>query len=814
MKNDRQIPEILAPAGNWDCICAAVSGGANAVYFGLDRFNARMRADNFTCEDLPSLIPFLHRQGVKAYVTMNVLIFTSEMRSAWEYLCELAQAGVDGVIVQDVGLATLFSRIAASMKLPLHISTQMTVTSPEAVHFVERTLHPEQIVLARELSLKDIALCSEASSVPTEVFVHGALCVSYSGQCLTSESLGQRSANRGECAQACRMPYRLEVNGREISLGDRRYLMSPQDLCAFDRVPELINAGVGSFKIEGRLKSPEYVYAVSAAYSKAAQSVNRGETLSAETRRSLLYDMQMTFSRGFWTGWLDGPNHPALTHGRFGKKRGVYVGRLAAVGQGWVELDALPPFPISPGDGFVIDRGEDRNEEQGGRIWKHNGTRLYFHGNASHIDWRAVRPGNLLWKTDDPALNARLTHAWQNRTKPRRGIDLLIEGREGDLLMLSCEGIVIKSQMPLQKALHRPLTPDVFREQFGRLGNTPFELGKCIVRVDEGIMLPLSELNRMRRELVEQLPVQPPKKEHFADLPSVSFEENEAGLPHPCLYALCRTAEQAYALAETSQIERIYLDLQKPEDLAGCVRKLRETSREKEIFIATLRIHKHGESRYFRLIEKAEPDGVLVRNLGAAEYFRDKGLRTVGDFSLNVTNPYSVQFWLEQHFESLTASYDLNIEQLLDLLHSGAAPYLEMTLHQHMPLFHMEHCVFCSFLSKGTYYGNCGQPCEKNRVRVIDRTGMRHVLRSDEGCRNTLFNGRAQSGARFVPQLNHAGLRRYRIEFLEETPAEVQNITDLYAKLISSEISADFLLNQLNPLDRIGVTEGTLICGK
>lgn len=808
------MPEILAPAGNWECICAAVSGGANAVYFGLDRFNARMRAGNFTREDLPSLIPFLHRQGMKAYVTMNVLIFTAEMREAWEYLCELAQAGVDGVIVQDVGLATLFRRIASSMKLPLHISTQMTVTSPEAVRFVERTLQPEQIVLARELSLKEIALCAEEATVPTEVFVHGALCVSYSGQCLTSESLGQRSANRGECAQACRMPYRLEVNGRIVSLGDRRYLMSPKDLCALDRVPELMKAGVGSFKIEGRLKSPEYVYAVSAAYSKAAQAAECGEPLSAETHRSLLYDMQMTFSRGFWTGWLDGPNHPALTHGRFGKKRGAYAGRLSAVGQGWVELEALPPFPISPGDGFVIDRGEDRNEEQGGRIWKQNGTRLYFHRNASHIDWHAVCPGNLLWKTDDPALNARLAHAWQNRSKPGRKIDLVIHGGEGTPLTVSCEGITIKSQMPLQKALHRPLTPNVFREQFGRLGNTSFVLGECTVRTDDDIMLPLSELNRMRRELVEQLPVRPQREKRFENLPVVTFEKNGAETICPCLYVLCRTAGQAYALAGNPHIKRIYLDLPKPDDLASCVRQLRETAQGKEIFIATLRIHKHAESRYLRLIEKAEPDGVLVRNLGAAEYFCDKELRLVGDFSLNVTNPYSVRFWLEQHFESLTASYDLNIEQLLNLLQSGAAPYLEMTLHQHMPLFHMEHCVFCSFLSKGTYYGNCGQPCERNRVRVIDRTGMRHVLKSDEGCRNTLFNGKAQSGARFVSQMIRAGLNRYRIEFLEETPDEAQNIANLYAKLISSEISADYLLNRLNPLDRIGVTEGTLICGK
>jgi len=236
-----------------ECARAAVANGADAIYFGLPRFNARLRADNFTEEQLPELMEFLHEHGVRGFVTMNTLIFTGELPDAERQLRLLEAAGVDAIIVQDVGLAVLARRVAP--RLEIHASTQMTITSPESLAMMSQ-LGLDRAVLARECSLRELERFRE-QPVPLEVFVHGALCVAYSGQCLTSESLGQRSANRGECAQACRMPYQLMVDGELRDLGDRRYLLSPQDLAAVEEVPRLIELGVASFKIEGRLKSPE-----------------------------------------------------------------------------------------------------------------------------------------------------------------------------------------------------------------------------------------------------------------------------------------------------------------------------------------------------------------------------------------------------------------------------------------------------------------------------------------------------------------------------------------------------------------------------
>ncbi len=807
-------PEVLAPAGNWDCVRAAVANGADAVYFGLDQFNARMRADNFTREDLGALMPFLHKHGVRGYVTMNVLIFPAEFPQAFEYLAALDAAGVDGVIVQDMGLADLISRQrkAGKWKIELHISTQMTVSSPEAVRLVDELFDPQQIVLSRELSLREIEACAKATTKPIEVFCHGALCVAYSGQCLTSETLGQRSANRGECAQACRMPYKLEVDGRLRDLGERRYVFSPQDLCALDRVPQMIAAGVHSFKIEGRLKSPEYVAATTRAYRRAVDAALAGIPLKAEKRSRDLYAMQMAFSRGFSTGWLDGTDHPLLTHGRFGKKRGALAGRIVRSGEGWVELDALPAMPISPGDGFVIDAGQDRNEEQGGRIWRVQGTRLLFHGKGSRIDWRFVRPGQLLWKTADPALDKYLHGTWCNFERhatatPGQTLSVHFEGRLGSQLTATCRGITVGSGQPLEPAEKRPLTPETIEAQFSRLGGTGYSLSKCTYTLEEGLMLPISLLNKMRRELIEKISQNPDTQ-----VP----EEKWPGWNHPFpalapakgykLFVLCREPEQAFAAAAAG-VRRVYLDFKNIRQYEEVTKTLREQHPDTKVWIATMRIMKPHEAGYFKYITAAQPDGVLVRNLGAALWFRNKGIPMVGDFSLNTANPESVGVWKEFGMRQLTVSYDLNAAQLADLLAGGCGPELELTLHQHIPMFHTEHCVFCTFLSQGHSFKDCGQPCDRHKVRIMDRTHAMHYLRSDEGCRNTMFNGQAQSAARYVDGMRRCGLNRFRIELLDESAEKATELIESYRALLQGRLKPDSLMQQLNLLDRIGVTD-------
>jgi putative protease len=817
-------PELLSPAGNWDCARAAVAAGADAIYFGLPDFNARLRADNFTTEDLPALMEYLHRHGVRGFVAMNTLIFTGELEAAETRLREIAAAKVDALIIQDLGLAWLASKVAPEVEI--HASTQMTITSPEGLAFAASILPLHRAVLARELSLAEIerfqkhaAKHPEAATAPLEVFVHGALCVAYSGQCLTSESLGKRSANRGECAQACRMPYELVVDGQDRDLGEVRYLLSPQDLAAAEMIPGLVAAGVKSFKIEGRLKSPEYVAAITRVYRKALDAAIAGAPSPVDATDR--YTMEMMFSRGLSTGWLAGTDHPYLTHGRYGKKRGPLLGRIASCGNGWITLDETTGVPMQPGDGVVFDAGENRDHEQGARIWKIEGGRLLFHRVHSGLDFSRIRPGQHLCKTSDPALESSIRSFWKN-AKPaekKTPLHLRITGAPGTPLTVHCGNHQLASDTDLTPAEQHPLDEATLTAQFARLGGTPYELASLTNDLTGACHIPVSALNRLRRALVaalEQINNQkstienhqsPPTFTHISDPPSPISH-----LPSPLLTILVRSDAQLTAAIE-SGAPVIYCDFEDPRRCREAVEQFRATAApHQKILLATPRILKPGETGYLTLLERAKPDGLLLRNLAALEQYRHRDdLLRVGDFSLNTANPITAKLLREHaNLDTLTISYDLTIQQVIDLLDGAPPDWFELTLHQHMPLFHMEHCVFCTFMSSGTTYKDCGRPCEKHVVHLRDRVGQLHRLQADVGCRNTLFNGRAQTGANHFPALRQRGLARFRIELLDQDQSAAATAIKIYQDLLAGQATPATVLDRIPAIARLGVTEGTL----
>lgn len=820
-------PELLSPAGNWDCAKAAVAAGADAIYFGLPKFNARLRADNFSEADLPELMEYLHKHGVKGFVAMNTLIFTDELESAEKQLRTIAAAGVDALIIQDLGLAKMAREIAPGVEL--HASTQMTITSPEGLAFLETIFPMERAVLARELSISEIqrfnsSLISDhlALSTPLEVFVHGALCVAYSGQCLTSESLGQRSANRGECAQACRMPYEIVVDGETRDLGEHRYLLSPQDLAAVDLIPDLVKAGVKSFKIEGRLKTPEYVAAVTRVYRKALDACLQ-QSQEAPVTPEDKYSLEMTFSRGLTSGWLAGTNHPYLTHGKFGKKRGPFLGTITEAQNGWIRLD-IPPSeqtpPLKAGDGIVFDAGENRDLEQGASIWKIENDRIIFHRTFSGVNFDRIRPGVTLYKTADPALESSIRKFWQTAKPPlkKTPLHLTVSGKPGEPLALACGEVSRSTESNLEPASGRPLTTETLTKQLSRLGETPYELASLDNQLSGDCHLALSALNQVRRDLVaavsnRQAETQPKRAPsavtHHSLLP---VRQSTDGTATPQLTVLTRTLPQVEA-ALTAGVSMIYCDFEDPRRYKEAIALRDSSSGDARMILATPRIIKTGETGYLKLIERAEPDGLLLRNLTALHHYRHRSdLIKIGDFSLNAANPITAKILKESAgLSRLTISYDLNISQVLDLLAKTPPSWLELTLHQHMPMFHMEHCVFCTFLSSGTTYKDCGRPCEKHTVHLRDRVGQLHRLQADVGCRNTLFNGRAQTGGRFFPQLLATGLTNFRIELLDEDRDSATSTITAYSDLLSGEITPDQLLTRIHATEKLGVTEGTLV---
>lgn len=809
--------ELLSPAGNWDCARAAVAAGADAIYFGLPAFNARLRADNFSEEDLPELMDYLHMHGVKGFVAMNTLIFTDELEAAENQLRTVAEAGVDALIIQDLGLAKMARTIVPDVEL--HASTQMTITSPEGLSFLESIFPMERAVLARELSLKEIEKFKSPTSVtPLEVFVHGALCVAYSGQCLTSESLGQRSANRGECAQACRMPYEIVVDGETRDLGEHRYLLSPQDLAAVDVIPGLVAAGVKSFKIEGRLKTPEYVAAVTRVYRKALDAATNAPVEISPVTPEDKYSLEMTFSRGLTTGWLAGTNHPYLTHGKFGKKRGPFLGTIIEAQNGWIRLDtpaSQQTPPLKAGDGIVFDAGENRDLEQGASIWKIENDRIIFHRTYSGINFSRIRPGVTLYKTADPALESSIRKFWQT-AKPKLNktpLHLTVTGQPGKPLTLSTDNASASTPITISEASNRPLSTESLTQQLSKLGDTPYELSSLDNQLSGDCHLPISAINQARRDIVEKLiahkPQVParPKTSTNTLFPRITDLIPPPG--YPSLSVLTRTTPQVSAALEAS-IPRIYCDFEDPRRYKEAVDLAKGTT--STIILATPRIIKPGETGYLKLIERAEPAGLLLRNLHALQHFKTHThLEKIGDFSLNVANPLTAKILIESaSLDRLTISYDLNIAQVIKLIEKTPADWLELTLHQHMPMFHMEHCVFCTFLSSGTTYKDCGRPCEKHVVHLRDRVGQLHRLQADVGCRNTLFNGRAQTGARFFQSLLGSGLKNYRIELLDEDHANAYSTIRAYQELLEERISPENLLTRIHATEKLGVTEGTL----
>ncbi len=884
----RNLPELLAPAGDWDCARAAVENGADAIYFGLEKFNARMRADNFTGADLPRLMEFLHRRGVRGYVTLNTLVFENELADAEKYLRTMISAGVDAVIVQDAGICRLIRQL--SPDFPIHASTQMTITSAAGVEFAS-DLGCCLVVLARECSIAEIEKIQQKQDVlfgvppsggspvkppeggtpntlPLEVFVHGALCIAYSGQCLTSEALGGRSANRGECAQACRMPYELVSDGKLVPLGNRKYLLSPQDLAGLEVLPELVHAGVASLKIEGRLKSPEYVANITRIYRNALDKLSEGRVPRAPNSKKVglaelappndLYEMEMAFSRGLHTGWFGGTNNQQLVHARFGKKRGVYLGEVARVLRDGVIIRL--EGPLKPGDGVVFDAGKPEENEEGGRVYEIVGqaSRLslnskkletgkmpvlrFGHGD---IDFSRVHVGDKLWKTSDPELDRRLRQSFEGEApKFQRPIEIEVHGVKGKPFTLIAHdefGNVAKaeSSMPLAKAEKQPLTTERLREQLGRLGGTPFKLGELKNNLSGEVLLPVSELNRLRREVaaeLERLRTQPKRWTLNSGLGSgVSVlgktshsptQDARSQTPDPTLVALVRNLPQLEA-ALSCGVTTIYCEFEDPKKYREAV-TLFHTARDchgragnslpadgahgvtrPTIWVATPRIFKPGEEWTLEQVRSCNADGYLVRNYDHLKFFaRD---RRIGDYSLNVANRLAADYFKNQFgLERVTASYDLNFQQLEALLLAAPPEWFEVTIHQHMPMFHMEHCVFCAFLSSGTDYRNCGRPCDVHDVRLRDRVGAEHPLKADVGCRNTVFNSLAQTGAEYVSRMIELGVRHFRVEFLNETPEQVTETISKYRRLLRGEITGTELWRELKLMNQLGVTRGQI----
>ncbi len=817
-------PEIMSPAGYYPQLHAAIEAGADAVYFGLKHFTARAKV-GFTLNELSDVMRTLHTRGVKGYVTFNTLIFDHELREAVKTLEAIALAGGDAVIVQDVGVAQLAHRIAP--QLAIHGSTQMSITSAEGIALAQR-LGVSRVVLARELSLDNIRAIRHATDCELEIFVHGALCVSYSGQCFSSEAWGGRSANRGQCAQACRLPYELMVDDQLKPLGDARYLLSPGDLYALGQIPEIVDIGISSLKIEGRYKDENYVALTTHAYRRAVDAAweNRPSPITQTDEVAL----EQVYSRGLGAWFISGTNHQTVVSGRSPRHRGVLCGRVAKVYEDRVLItptDIHQTTPLKAGDGIVFDAADWRSpeiEEEGGRLFEvktvAGGLELRF-GNRV-VDFTRVRRGDWVWRTHDVEVDrAAKLFTQANAPVQRQPVEVAVISHEGQPLSLTWTlanqpeiTVTLQSDAPLARANNRGVTTEYLAAHLGRLGGTAYQLTQLRADIQGEPFIPNSLLNRLRQQAVERLIAQQTCLPDLVTNDPITTLESALAEIQPThavdlpvqLHLLVRTPEQLDAALELkpASITLDYLDLYGLRPAVERIQAVGITPR-----VASPRILKPEEQNVVNFLLRLDCP-IVVRSGGLLEALQGRHTHPlIGDFSLNAANQLSADTYFRLGIVRLTPTHDLNAEQIGRLAGEIGGERFEVIAYHHLPVFHTEHCVFCRFLSTGTSYLDCGQPCEKHKVALRDGQGREHPVMADVGCRNTVFGAEAQVASRHLDSFLTQGIRHYRLEFVHESAAVVRQVTTAFRAYFEGQLDSSGLDARLTKSVPQGTTEGS-----
>ncbi len=773
------LPELLSPAGGMDQLKAAVENGADAVYMGGRLFNARQNAANFDDDEMRRAIEYAHVRGVNIYITMNTLVSDGEMQQALDAAGQVYLAGADALIVQDLGLASALHHFIPD--LPLHLSTQGTVYNAEGI----RALAPlgfARAILARELTISEIAETAKASPIQVEVFAHGALCLCYSGQCLMSSLIGGRSGNRGRCAQPCRLPYQLG--------NAKGYLLSPKDLCTIELLPELAKAGVASLKIEGRMKSPEYVAVVTGIYRRYLDRLAEGGQYHVE--QDDLLELMQAFNRGgFSTGYLKGRLGRGLISRERPKHWGVLVGKALSAGKPGGAVDVQLTAPVSLGDGV-----EFANATMPGGIV----TMINVGGRAekSAITGRAelgsikgeIRPGDLLYKTSDKAQLMRAAATYTG--KPVRRIAL--HGK-----LTACVGQPLhfgvwdgdgheahaESESPAEEARTLPLSAETAREQLSKTGDMPFSFETIGVDLDGRAAARLSELNGLRRTALEQLEqaraARYPERESPAILllPMTRPSPVQAGLSL-FFWQWREEYSEVLPLADRAYVPFAAVVQGRFDGLAGQTKLMAwlppVTNGRLDGLIAASTEKLAGLGA----------QGVLVGNMAHLEMLKECGLPFYGGASLNVFNGLSLQAAASLGLNGVTLSHELTMEQIAALPDAGIEK--EAAVYGRLPLMFSAHCPVGAELAGQEGDKACGLCGKSGRHELIDRIGARFPVVCDPlDCRSVTLNGDRLAVPNLARRLAQAGVSMLRLLIDDESPEDVQGLAALFRATLAGE---------------------------
>ncbi|SJZ59450.1 DUF3656 domain-containing U32 family peptidase [Selenihalanaerobacter shriftii] len=808
--------ELLSPVGNRDSLYAAVQNGCDAIYLGGKSFNARENAENFSLKELKEVFNYAHIRGVRVYVTVNTLYKDEEIEEVLRFIEKIYDYGVDGVIVQDLGAARLINK--AFPDLELHASTQLTIHNLEGAKYLEK-LGFSRVVLARELSLKEIKLIIEETNLEVEAFVHGALCVCYSGQCLMSSLIGGRSGNRGRCAQPCRLPYTLvdleseEVIGEEFA---NTHLLSPKDINTLEILPDLIDIGITSLKIEGRMKRSEYTALLTKIYRKYINNYlgNRQQNYKVNTKDQ--DKITQIFNRGdFIPGYYLGKDDLDLISYQRPKNWGLKIGEVISYDYQSKDCKIRLSKEINPGDGIEIWTDKDKNPG----LTLSDFEKIDDNIIQIKITGR-IRKGNPVYKTADKELLENLQETYHlpdtiNKIEVYGHLTAKL-GEAMELNIWEDDGhyVSAKSTFIPEEARKQPITKDDLKEQLNKLGNTPYTFENIELDIDNNLFIPISKINELRRDAVDKLNqtrskqfINTPKnnkiKKENLKLASANIENKEE------LTVYLKQVDYMEAILEVG-IDRVYCDnkglnLNEINDLVQMAKNY-----DTELFIKLPQIARQNEMKkvkqQIKELETSKIDGYLVPQLGVAQLLKKSNKKLIADYPVNNFNSYIINHWKDEGYNGVVLSPELNLQEIRELAKYNNINK-ELIVYGHLPMMITEYCPIGSVVTGFDFDKDCNRECLQKNYGLLDRKDMIVPIEADPAtCSTILYNSQFLYLVDYLSEITEVNCQSYRLDFILEDKDEAIEILQAYRAKINNE-SFDFARLKAK-MGRKGYTKG------
>lgn len=786
--------EILAPVGSFESLRAAVQNGANAVYLGGKDFSARASAANFGRDELEEAVKYCHIRGVRLFVTANTIIKQNEVEDFIEYMRFLYNIDVDAVIVQDIGMAMLIKKLMPDFEL--HASTQMAAHSIEDVKYL-KSIGFKRVVLARELTIEEIEYICKNVDVDIEVFVHGALCVCYSGECLMSSMIGNRSGNRGRCAQPCRQKYSLEDEETgKIMETEGEYLLSPRDLNTVEEIGRIVDAGVLSLKIEGRMKRPEYVATVVSVYRDAVERYINGEKSIVTPEE--INELYTIFNRKFTRGYILDEVGLEIMNSEKPNNRGLYIGTVESYNRKSKRLKIKLENNLKKGDGINLGGGTI------GRILKGNNIcEEGYKGETIEIDFIGdAYIGQKVFKTSDNDLieKARKTFD-ENSENVKIPLFMNFEVKIGKPPVLKVydedgSSVHVYGDKEAEKAIKVALSSEKAETQLKKLGNTPYKAEYIECSIDDDATIPVSMINSMRREAVERISAERVKindrKYKFTDISYKSEprseEYNSYSTDEKKIRVKLKNLEQLKAIVDFD-IDKIYY-----EDIYTfeAAKDICESNNKKIIYSAP-RIMRNDDYRVFEKLEGiiTEQDDVLVSSWGEIKYFTEKfGCGIRADWSLNTFNGESAEFMRKSGIKSVCLSQELNIGEI-DELEEFTDIETEVCIYGYTPLMISEYCPMGVLVRDCHKEKRCSD-CRKIKYSLVDSSGNRYRLSQNEFCRTTIYNSEPTMILNNIEDIENTDTDVFRLDFTIESGELTREVVKAHIEAIEENMySAD-----------------------